>query len=302
VTVPTPFALAGRRAGRTGDIFRNTTIRNDFASFIAGTIGRSPTKGAEVSTRYANEAEFHDALAHGATRSADRFYAINEASWTFYRDLLLKEAALAQKRGEPRILEYGSGVGAYSSLALAGAGYPSIGIDISEESVRASAERAAREFPSVPVEYRAMNAEALEFEDDSFDLVCGNGIIHHLLPERAWAEISRVLRPDGVAVFSEPLGHNPLINLYRGMTPEQRTADERPLKVTDLERTRSYFTDLDTWYFHLFVLAATPLRDTRLFDPTRRTLDRLDRALFNSVPATRKLAWLAVFRLARPVS
>jgi SAM-dependent methyltransferase len=254
-----------------------------------------------MATRYEKEAAFHDALAEGEERPADRFYAVNASSWDYYRGLILREARLAQeRRGEAKILEYGSGIGAYSSLALAEAGYPSIGIDISEGSVRASAERAARVVPDVPVEYRAMNAEALEFEDDSFDLVCGNGIIHHLDLERAYAEVARVLRPDGVAVFAEPMGHNPLINLYRRLTPDQRTDDEHPLREPDLELARTYFGSLDARYFHLLVLAATPLRSTRVFDPLRRALDAVDRTLFDRVQPSRKLAWYVVLRLAQP--
>ena len=250
-----------------------------------------------MATRYEKEAEFHDALVESGGRRADRFYAVNESSWAFYRDLLLEEAG---RREDPRILEYGSGIGAYSSLALAKAGYPSIGIDISAGSVRAAQERAAREYPAVPIEYRAMNAEALELEDDSFDLVAGNGIIHHLDLDRAYAEVARVLRPTGTALFAEPLGHNPLINLYRRLTPDQRTEDEHPLRLADLELAEKYFGRVESWYFHLLVLAATPLRDTRLFKPMLNALDRLDRRLFDSVPPSRKLAWYVVFRLSDP--
>lgn len=251
-----------------------------------------------MTTRYEKEARFHDALAAGeAERAAGRFYAVNRSSWAYYRQLLLDEAA---RRGRPRILEYGSGVGAYSSLALAEAGYASVGIDISPASVQASQERVAREFPGVPVEYRAMNAEELEFEDGSFDLVCGNGILHHLDLDRAYAEVGRVLRPDGVAVFSEPLGHNPLINLYRRLTPAQRTEDEHPLLLRDLELAGRYFERVEPRFFHFLVLAATPLRKTRAFDPLLRALDRADRLLFDAVPPSRRLAWSVVYRLTGP--
>jgi SAM-dependent methyltransferase len=250
--------------------------------------------------RYEREAQFHDALADSGGRPADRFYAVNRSSWQHYRDLLLREAERARRDGDGRILEYGSGIGAYSSLALAEAGYPSIGVDISPGSVAAAAERAAREFPDVPVEYRVMNAEQLEFPDAFFDLVCGNGIIHHLDLDVAYAEIARVLKPGGVAVFAEPLGHNPLINLYRRLTPSQRTPDEHPLRFEDLALARTYFETVEARVFHFLVLAATPLHGTRAFAAARATLDRVDHALFDAVPAARRLAWYAVIRLAGP--
>jgi SAM-dependent methyltransferase len=249
-----------------------------------------------VDDRYTSEAAFHDALAEGKARSADRFYSINRSSWEWYRDLLLAEAERAQPRGG-RILEYGSGIGAYSSVALAEAGYASIGVDISPASVRTAEEHARAEFPDVQVEYRVMNAEQLDFPDDSFDLVCGNGIIHHLVLDVAYAEVARVLKPDGVAVFSEPLGQNPLINLYRRLTPDQRTPDEHPLRVTDIEHARRYFGSLEWRSFHLFSIGAIPLRKTRLFEPVLAVLERADAALLRRAAS---LGWLAVLRLAEP--
>jgi len=251
-----------------------------------------------VATRYDKERSFHDSLVESEhDRAADRFYAVNVSSWSFYRDLLLEEARRAE---EGRILEYGSGAGSYSSLALAEAGFPAVGIDLSAASVEAARERAAREAPDVALDYRVMNAEALEFEDASFDLVCGNGILHHLELDRAYAEVARVLRPGGSAVFSEPLGHNPAINLYRRLTPAQRTEDEHPLRMVDLKLAERHFGKVEARYFHLLVLAATPLRDTRLFQPVRRGLDRVDRLIFDAVPPSRRLAWQVVLRLTQP--
>src|SRR3546814_11483257 len=79
------------------------------------------------------------------------------------------------------------------------------GIDISDVAIEKGRERARQKgFTNVRLE--AMNAEAMTFPDDSFDLVFGSGIIHHLDIDRAFGEIARVLRPGGRAVFIEPLG------------------------------------------------------------------------------------------------
>jgi ubiquinone/menaquinone biosynthesis C-methylase UbiE len=46
-------------------------------------------------------------------------------------------------------------------------------------------------------------AEALPFDDESFDLVLGHAVLHHIPDlERAFAEFKRVLRPGGVIVFA----------------------------------------------------------------------------------------------------
>lgn len=252
--------------------------------------------------RLAAEAAFHDALTESDGRPADRFYAINRESprsgWSFYCDLLLREAGA---RRSPRILEYGSGIGGFSGLMLAEHGFASVGVDISPASVAAAQAHADAEFPGLGLEYRVMNCEALDLDDDSFDLVCGNGILHHLVLDRAYHEVARVTAPDGCAVFSEPLGHNPLINLYRRRTPEQRTDDEHPLRVDDLRLARRYFGDVEVHYFHLFDLLALPFMGRRAGRPLLRALACADGAAFRLVPPLRRQAWYSVLRLARPL-
>jgi SAM-dependent methyltransferase len=47
---------------------------------------------------------------------------------------------------------------------------------------------------------------ATSFADESFDLVVSSDIMEHVRrPERAWAEIRRILKPGGLHVFSIPL-------------------------------------------------------------------------------------------------
>lgn len=89
--------------------------------------------------------------------------------------------------------------------------------------------------------FRIMDAHRLEFEDGHFDAVIGTGILHHLELDRALAEIRRVLRPDGLIVFGEPLDTNPVGRVVRALTPRARTADERPLRHDDLARIRAAF-------------------------------------------------------------
>ena len=53
------------------------------------------------------------------------------------------------------------------------------------------------------VETAACDAAALPFEDESFDLVFGHAVLHHLPElERSFAEFHRVLRPGGTLFFA----------------------------------------------------------------------------------------------------
>ena len=51
-----------------------------------------------------------------------------------------------------------------------------------------------------------MDAEHTNFPDNSFDVVTGSAILHHLNIENCYQELHRILKKDGHAVFKEPMG------------------------------------------------------------------------------------------------
>ena len=146
-----------------------------------------------------------------------------------------------------------------------------------------------------------MDAHAMGFDDNSFDRVCGSGILHHLDVEMAIEETTRVLKPNGTAVFFEPLGHNPLINWYRRSTPQLRTADERPLLMTDIRMMGQWFDRVDASFFHLTDLMTVPLRRRPSFTRWAGRAARFDNALFRIAPWSRRYAWIAVLSLSDPI-
>ena len=130
----------------------------------------------------------------------------------------------------------------------------------------------------------------------SFDLVFGSGILHHLILEKALCEIRRVLRPGGKAIFFEPLGHNPLINLYRNRTPQARTVDEHPLVKSDFEIVRKHFSKCDVEFFGLSTLASIPFRESSLGRAVRAVGEQADNLLLR-IPGLRWQAWIVVMTL-----
>jgi SAM-dependent methyltransferase len=55
----------------------------------------------------------------------------------------------------------------------------------------------------IKAEFREENAEALSFADATFDHVNCSGVVHHTTdPQKAVAEIARVLKPGGTALIS----------------------------------------------------------------------------------------------------
>ncbi len=75
-----------------------------------------------------------------------------------------------------------------------------VGIDISRKDLRSAKKR----FRDRPVKLMFMNAESLEFDDDSFDTVCMAYSLHHLDGiYKVLAEMYRVLKPDGNFIIQE---------------------------------------------------------------------------------------------------
>lgn len=61
-------------------------------------------------------------------------------------------------------------------------------------------------------------AKALPYADGSFDLVSCSWVLEHLPePERAFAEVARVLVPGGRFIFLTPNAHHPLLVLNRAL-------------------------------------------------------------------------------------
>lgn len=196
------------------------------------------------------------------------------------------------------ILEYGCGDDGYAFQFIQDA-RTITGIDISPVAVAAATERAAQ-LGASNMNFAAMDAEAMTFPDQRFDVVFGSGILHHLNIDRGVKEISRVLRPGGVAIFTEPMGHNPLINLYRRLTPGQRSPDEHPLRISDFRILEKYFGRVEAKYFNFFSILAVAFRSTPVFPRVLSTLEGLDEALFRAVPYLRRHAWMTNFICHNP--
>jgi ubiquinone/menaquinone biosynthesis C-methylase UbiE len=158
----------------------------------------SPTASADhikdVNTRY------HDAAAH----EYDAKWGIDfgATGQDQVRQKLVKALGGSKRANFGDALEIGSGTGYFSlNLLQLGAIESLTATDISPGMLKRLANTAAG--LGLEVKTVQTEAEVLPFEDESFDLVFGHAVLHHI-PDlgKAFAEFRRVLRPGGAIAFA----------------------------------------------------------------------------------------------------
>jgi SAM-dependent methyltransferase len=242
-------------------------------------------------SRLDREKSFHDkAFGEHTRETVNGYYVIAQRAFTAYGDFL--DAHCHGKK----VLEYGCGPGS-NAFRMTQHQAQVVGIDISDTAIQQAVKQADQE--KLVIDFRVMNAESLDFGADFFDMACGSGILHHLDLNKAFAELARTLKPGSHAIFLEPLNHNPIIQLYRKLTPQFRTEDEHPLKVADLKLFEQYFEHLNVRYFCFTSLVMILLRKSpsTIFNSGLRLFDALDRAIFRWLPFLKRYAWIAVIEV-----
>lgn len=249
-----------------------------------------------LEARLQREVEFHDTK-YSVGDSYPAHYAVGPTQYVYtqMRDVL------GDLNGK-HVLEVGCGEG-WITRELAQRGARVSAFDISPQAAENTQRMLAAENLLHRCTIGVMPAEKLEYADNSFDIAIGFAIIHHLELGSALAELHRVLKPGGVGYFAEPLATNPLIAVYRRLTPKYRTPDERPLVLSELPRLLAAFSAYEHREFYLTALGAISLTyvpgGARLFPSLSNGLHRFDRLLLRAVPALGAWAWYTIIKVTK---
>jgi 2-polyprenyl-3-methyl-5-hydroxy-6-metoxy-1,4-benzoquinol methylase len=259
---------------------------------------RSVAHTESLAQRHEIEEQFHDKKARLAVVRPARTDFYSEGSDEHMQILLRAAGPLTGKR----VLDFGCGPGHTSRLYAQRGAARVEGFDISGVNICIAEKNALRDGLDRVTFFRRLAAEEIDYPDESFDVVIGKAILHHTDIEKTARQLHRVLAPGGVAVFLEPLSHNPFLNFFRFLTPSRRTPTEKPLSMKDLAIFREHFPSVAYRGFYLLTIGSHLLLfvtgSRKWFAASRTALGTWDERLLVTLPWLQRYCWsaLLVFR------
>ncbi|OHB97746.1 MAG: hypothetical protein A2W74_10070 [Planctomycetes bacterium RIFCSPLOWO2_12_38_17] len=204
----------------------------------------------DVEDKHVSEETFHDKWAKEINPSELLVYETFESITAVENKYAL--STFGDIAGKA-LLDLGCGAGE-TSVYFALKGAKVTAVDISAEMLKIT-EKLSNQYGVNVITIRSV-VEKLEFPNSSFDYVFGNGVLHHVQLNQSIKEIKRVLKPNGKAIFVEPLNHNPLIHVYRILAKNVRTPTEHPFEFKDFKLVKKHFgrvTHREFWLFSLLI-------------------------------------------------
>lgn len=260
---------------------------------------------ATLNERKRAELEFHNrdrdqSFVKKAETSADtydKFYGNKKYYNATSRSRNWVDQWLAQNARGKVFLDYACGNGAKAIDAAKAGAALSLGFDISDVSVRNARESAQQQGVAGVTRFFQADAENTQLPSESVDTVLCSGMLHHLDLSYAFPELRRILKPGGRILAVEALDYNPLIKLYRMLTPDMRTEWEKAhiLSMRDVEFARRFFEVEDMRFWHVAGYVGGK------FPALLPLLEGVDRVLEN-VPYLNRMAWIFTFVMRKPLA
>jgi len=200
------------------------------------------------------------------------------------------------------VLDVGCGTGD-NAVLLAKCGARVTGIDVSPGSIDLARRRADTMGVSERTDFICAPLELANLENRSFDVIWGDGILHHVIDEldAVLLKLRQVAEERAVFLFSEPVSFLRVVRAARRFIPirTDATPNERPLEPSDLALVRRHIPDMKMRLFGLlgrvnrFVVPVGFERASFVRRALANATCAADEVLLN-VPAVRNLGSMAV--------
>jgi SAM-dependent methyltransferase len=129
---------------------------------------------------------------------------------------------LSNAKPRDKVLEIGCGTGLFTRKFYSATKAEITAIDISEDLL----SEARKLLPDAT--FKVDDAMHLSFQNETFDVVFGSSVLHHLEFEKSLMEIYRVLKPGGRMIFAEPNMINPQIFIQKNIPFIKRWLGDSP--------------------------------------------------------------------------
>jgi 2-polyprenyl-3-methyl-5-hydroxy-6-metoxy-1,4-benzoquinol methylase len=264
-------------------------------------------------SRWVSEAQFFDEIAQ---QLIARLQPMDPFTVARYREARhpwfnkeFRFQLLGDLRGK-RVLDLGCGDGINATL-MARFGAQVTGVDISPGCVELCKQRARLEGVEARTQFLCSPLEAVELPEGQFDIIWGDGILHHVIPEldAVMRQLMTWAKPGALFIFSEPVSLTPWLRKLRKGVPihTNATPDERPLGKAELSTIVRYLPGLELKWFHLLGRLTSlllPLHHTyeTASLPKRLAVDLLGRAdqVLLSMPQLKTLGGMCVMYGRKP--
>jgi 2-polyprenyl-3-methyl-5-hydroxy-6-metoxy-1,4-benzoquinol methylase len=222
--------------------------------------------------------------------------------WGLYDLYAYALALLGDVKGKV-LLDCGCGPG-HTSVMLAKRGAIVTAFDTADGQLDTA--RRLAQANGVNVTFLCKPFEELDFPDESFDVVFGTFVLHHVDLPKASQQLARVLKPGGKAVFIENSALNPLLMAARSKVcgrlgvPQYSDDHEHPLTRRDIATLQSAFPGACTIHFPSFLFFR--LLDFYVFKKRWSWMTALLRQcdqLAGSIPTVRRYGYLQIVELGK---
>lgn len=193
-----------------------------------------------------------------------------------YENKYKRFIAMCKPKSGAKVLEIGGGDGEFTRRLAKNKHINVLSTDLTPEVI----QRARKIFSkNKKIKFSVSNAERMRYKNNSFDIICGVSILHHLNWRKSLKECLRLLRDGGQIFFTEPNYLNPFIFLcLHSKTLRKKyeySPDEQAIVRWEMAKylVKLGFREVNVLNYD-FLLPSTPKKYVR---PVERLSDMLEK-------------------------